>query len=235
MAALYPVPFARLATRMFKELSRGQAIFDLPARHHFRGSRAHDLSVAFHGHPASTPLGPAAGPHWADGAKHRALLPRRRPHLRTEDGPDPRSAVDPEAMDRCGTVGYNVEWSQELTLAQSLEEYVKGSMFIEILVASGVLGLESKDARVIFDMSVGTTSRGSERPRRAFPGMMKRLPVGTATARAHGGPRPVPRPTVPHASLRTRSRSRPSTAARADENRAHRPPPPPSDTAFTAS
>jgi hypothetical protein len=35
------------------------------------------------------------------------------------------------------TIGYNVEWSQELRLEQSLEEYVKGAMLIEILLASG--------------------------------------------------------------------------------------------------
>ena len=34
------------------------------------------------------------------------------------------------------TVGYNVEWSQELTAGQSLEEYVKGAMLIEMLKAS---------------------------------------------------------------------------------------------------
>jgi putative selenate reductase len=31
------------------------------------------------------------------------------------------------------TVGFNVEWSQELTLEESLEEYVKASMLIEML------------------------------------------------------------------------------------------------------
>ena len=31
------------------------------------------------------------------------------------------------------TIGYNIEWSQELTVAQSLTEYVKASMLLEIL------------------------------------------------------------------------------------------------------
>ena len=31
------------------------------------------------------------------------------------------------------TVGYNIEWSQELRIDQSLEEYVAASMIIEIL------------------------------------------------------------------------------------------------------
>ena len=39
------------------------------------------------------------------------------------------------------TLGFNVEWSQELTLEQSLEEYVKAAMLIRILEASGRLAL----------------------------------------------------------------------------------------------
>ena len=31
------------------------------------------------------------------------------------------------------TIGYNIEWSQELLVAQSLEEYTKAWMIIEIL------------------------------------------------------------------------------------------------------
>ena len=34
------------------------------------------------------------------------------------------------------TVGYNTEWSQELRLEESLREYVKASMVIEILQRS---------------------------------------------------------------------------------------------------
>src|SRR5580692_11231231 len=68
MAALYPVPFGRLVTRMFKELAKDASIFDLPAKFFFRGAsgssgKGRDLSVSFHGHAAATPLGPAAGPH----------------------------------------------------------------------------------------------------------------------------------------------------------------------------
>jgi hypothetical protein len=53
------------------------------------------------------------------------------------------------------TVGFNVEWSQELTLEQSLEEYVKASMLIEMLAASGRLELSPGFERFAFDLSVG--------------------------------------------------------------------------------
>ena len=61
----------------------------------------------------------------------------------------PRPCIDME------TIGFNVEWSQELKLEQSLVEYVKGSMLIEILRASGVIEVEPLYRDVIFDMSVG--------------------------------------------------------------------------------
>ncbi len=173
MAALYPVPFGRLVSRMFKELAKDASIFDLSAKHFFRGGGARDLSVTFHGRTAATPLGPAAGPHsqLAQNIVLSFLGGARILELKTVQIMDelviPRPCID------ASTVGYNVEWSQELTLEQSLEEYVKGSMLIEILVASGVLGLSAADARVIFDMSVGYDLAGirTERVRAFLHGM----------------------------------------------------------------
>ena len=52
------------------------------------------------------------------------------------------------------TIGYNVEWSQELKLEQSLHEYVR-AMLIEILKASGKLKMAPGFGEVIYDMSVG--------------------------------------------------------------------------------
>ena len=169
MAALYPVPFGRLVSRMFKELEKDRTIFDLPVRSFFRGSKDRDLSVTFHGHAAATPLGPAAGPHsqLAQNLVLSFLGGARIFELKTVQIMDqleiPRPCID------ASTVGYNVEWSQELTLEQSLEEYVKGSMLIEMLVESGVLGLSARDARTIFDMSVGYDLAGIKNERvRAF-------------------------------------------------------------------
>ena len=42
------------------------------------------------------------------------------------------------------TVCYNIEWSQELAISESLEEYVKGVMLIEILKASGRLPMDAR-------------------------------------------------------------------------------------------
>ena len=64
-------------------------------------------------------------------------------------------------------VGYNVEWSQELRLEQSLREYVGAAMFIEILKASKLLGEDFPGnwGDTIFDMSVGYDLKGISSPR----------------------------------------------------------------------
>ena len=55
------------------------------------------------------------------------------------------------------TVGYNIEWSQELTVPQSLEEYVKAWMAIEILRRWEPLAdfVGPDPGPHVFDMSVG--------------------------------------------------------------------------------
>ncbi|MCP3918144.1 MAG: glutamate synthase [bacterium] len=174
MTELRPCPFGVLVTRMFGELEAKRSIFDLPERRFFLGDAERDLSVSFHGHTAATPLGPAAGPQ-SQMAQNLVLswLGGCRIHeLKTVQIDDelviPRPCIDMQ------TVGYNVEWSQELKLEQSLEEYVKGSMLIELLVASGELELAPDFERTLFDMSVGYGLEGiqSERVQAFVRGML---------------------------------------------------------------
>src|SRR5205823_7292378 len=61
MAELRPQPLVPLVRRMVAEYAATSAIFDLPARSFWTGSRL-DLSVRFHGARAATAAGPAAGP-----------------------------------------------------------------------------------------------------------------------------------------------------------------------------
>ena len=56
------MPMDRLLTRMMREYEQCSSVFDLPVSRGFFGSADHDFTVAFHGRPASSPLGPAAGP-----------------------------------------------------------------------------------------------------------------------------------------------------------------------------
>jgi putative selenate reductase len=72
----------------------------------------------------------------------------------------PRPCIDME------TVGYNVEWSQELRLAESLREYVKGSMLIDVARAEGLLGRPDDPSRddTTLDLSVGYDLAGVRSP-----------------------------------------------------------------------
>jgi putative selenate reductase len=165
VARLVPVPIGVLARRMLRELETRDAIFDLPARRFVLGDAAHDLSVPHLGGPAATPFGPAAGPNTqlAQNIVLSWLAGGRIIELKTVQVNDrltiPRPCIDMQ------TVGYNVEWSQELTLEESLEEYVKAVMLIRILEASGRLRLAPGFARTVFDMSVGYDLAGIRSPR----------------------------------------------------------------------
>jgi putative selenate reductase len=121
------------------------------------------------GRPAATPLGPAAGPHsqlaenivlaWLGGA--------RIIELKTVQALDEltisRPCIDME------TVGYNIEWSQELRIGQSLEEYVKAAMIIEILRGWDELVpfIGPDPGPHIFDISVGYDLAGISSDRMA--------------------------------------------------------------------
>jgi putative selenate reductase len=72
----------------------------------------------------------------------------------------PRPCID------ATNVVYNVEWSQELRLEESLREYVKGSMLIDVLREAGTLGRARSPGRdeTVFDMSVGYDLEGIRSP-----------------------------------------------------------------------
>ena len=165
MAELIPYPFAALIERMFSELESADSIFDLPSKSFFLGREGRDYSVPFHDKRAPTPLGPASGPQtqMAQNLVLSWLCGCRILELKTVQILDeleiPRPCIDME------TIGYNVEWSQELRLEQSLHEYVKGAMLIEILKASGKLKMAPGFGEVIYDMSVGYDLKGIQTER----------------------------------------------------------------------
>ena len=179
MADLTPFPFDRLISRMFRELETRGSIFDLPNRKFVTGSADKEFSVRFHGQAASTPLGPAAGPHsqMAQNIVLAWLGGSRIFELKTVQILDelriPRPCIDAR------NIGFNVEWSQELKLEQSLEEYVKASMLVEMLRASERVALNPGFSEVIFDMSVGYDFEGirSARVRKFIEGMMDARPT----------------------------------------------------------
>jgi putative selenate reductase len=157
-----PIPFADLIRRVFAEYHQYGKIFGLPKEKFFMGLPDVNLAVNYMGRRASTPLGPAAGPHtqlaqnivlaWLTGSRIFELKTVQiLDHLQI-----PRPCIDTE------TIGFNVEWSQELPLEVSLREYVKAWMLIEMIKASQLLGEEFSrhDGDTVFDLSVGYDLQG---------------------------------------------------------------------------
>jgi putative selenate reductase len=160
MAELTPIPFDRLLQRIFYEFKKTESIFDLSSKKFYRPGNEYDLSVNFLGKNAANSAGPAAGPHtqltqniilaWLAGS--------RIMELKTVQIKDRLELTRP-CIDMA-TIGYNTEWSQELLLDESLREYVKASMIIEILkqwifLSDESITHHSRQFDTIFDLSVG--------------------------------------------------------------------------------
>jgi putative selenate reductase len=117
---LTPLSLEALLGRVAHEWASRRRIFDLPTARFFDVSSGPDLAADFMGRRAATPIGPAAGPHsqlagnivlaWLGGA--------RVFELKTVQIIDEleinRPCIDMQ------TIGFNIEWSQELKIAQSL-------------------------------------------------------------------------------------------------------------------
>lgn len=183
MAELIPISFPRLLQRIYHEHERSNSIFDLPARKFYRPSHQVDMSVSFCGNAAANPVGPAAGPQTqlAQNIVLSWLAGSRILELKTVQINDHLQLTRP-CIDMA-SVGYNTEWSQELRLDESLREYVKASMIIEILKPwlfydsvksrasnpnaesqESKLNSEQLDLATIFDVSVGYDLAGIRSP-----------------------------------------------------------------------
>jgi putative selenate reductase len=165
MTTLAPLLFPDLVRRMRAEAARAGAIFDLPKKKWFTPDARHDFSAVHFGRRAATPAGPAAGPHTqlAQNLVLAWLAGSRILELKTVQVND-RLEISRPCI-HAPNVGFNVEWSQELTVPESLREYAKAAYLIEILKATGGFGLlgEPESAGggacgafdTVFDISVG--------------------------------------------------------------------------------
>jgi putative selenate reductase len=168
MAVLIPQPLADLMRRMYAEHARNGAIYDLEAREIWRGASAVpggdsqalrlDLSVENHGARAATGVGPAAGPHaqLAQNILLSWLAGARVLELKTVQILD-RLEIARPCID-AQNVGFNIEWSQELTLEESLLEYVHGAILVH--AAADLLGMQKDAKETLLDVSVGYSLDG---------------------------------------------------------------------------
>ncbi len=156
-APLTPMPLRVLAGRIAHEWSTRSKIFDLPNARIWRPDADIDLGIEFLGRPCATPIGPAAGPHsqMAQNLVLAWLGGSRLFELKTvqviDDLEIARPCIDME------TIGYNTEWSQELSVPASIDEYVGAALLIAALSRWEPLAehLGADPGRHVFDMSVG--------------------------------------------------------------------------------
>jgi putative selenate reductase len=171
---LRPQPFDVLLKRILKEYEATESIFGIHKSFFYAPRPNAPYAVDdFFGDAASggatgqrlaTPIGPSAGPHTQLSQNIVAawLCGGRFIELKTVQIMDeleiPRPCIDMEDE------GYNVEWSQELKLEESAQEYINAWAFLHILPR--VLGWKALGTDgTIFDMSVGYNLQGILSPR----------------------------------------------------------------------
>ncbi len=161
---LVPQPLANLLRRIEREPDRakGRPVFDLPAAKMWRGTPPDlDLSRTFHGERAANVVGPAAGPHTqlAQNIALSYLAGARILELKTVQIMDeleiPRPCID------VANIGFNIEWSQELRIEQSTDEYAKAALVLAALERLGIPeGLPARDRDYLLDLSLGYSLDG---------------------------------------------------------------------------
>ena len=153
------LPFEVLLDWILKEYETHGSIFGIHEALFYRPKADDPLSSTLFGDRLATPIGPAAGPHtqltqnilsaWLTGGRFIELKT-----VQIMDELDiPRPCID------LADEGYNVEWSQELRLQESVLEYAKAWVLIRIL--RRLLRFEDTDSfGTIFNMSVGYNLEG---------------------------------------------------------------------------
>lgn len=159
---MFPLSLGRLARWMRDELAANQSIFGIHRDLFFEPRPFDPFRTSVFGQTLFTPLGVAAGPHtqmaqniiaaWLCGARFIELKT-----IQTLDELEvSKPCIDME------DAGYNVEWSQELRVRESIQEYVNAWLLTHYLHC--VLGLEGNQPGTVFNMSVGYNMEGILKP-----------------------------------------------------------------------
>jgi putative selenate reductase len=152
----------QLTDWVFDELEGNDSLFGIPRRAFFTAHEHDRFRSQLYGQTLETPFGVAAGPHtqmaqniivaWALGARFIELKT-----VQTLDELD----VHKPCIDMQDE-GYNVEWSQELRVHESFDEYLRAWVLIHALHHR--LGFAGEQPGVILNMSVGYDLAGILRP-----------------------------------------------------------------------
>jgi len=147
-----PLPFNKIINRIVYEYIHAGQIFGIP-KQYFYHPHSQKENVLF-GHTLDTPIGPAAGPHTqlAQNIISAYLVGGRFFELKTVQFIDTLDIDKPciDAFDEC----YNTEWSQELSLTESYDEYIKAWFALHFINLLHKFNSSGKNG-FIFNMSIG--------------------------------------------------------------------------------
>ncbi|MFQ5516478.1 MAG: FAD-dependent oxidoreductase [Acidimicrobiia bacterium] len=157
-----PISMEQLTDWVFTELDERDSIFGIPRDAFFRPAAGDRFRLHNYGDLLETPFGVAAGPHtqmaqnivvaWLCGARFIELKT-----VQTLDELDiNKPCIDVEDE------GYNVEWSQELKVYESFDEYLRAWVLIHVL--HDEFGFPGDRPGMIFNMSVGYNLEGILEP-----------------------------------------------------------------------
>ena len=148
---------------ILSDLEERNEIFGIPSGLFFEPGASDPFRMHRYGQMLETPLGVAAGPHTqlAQNIIAAWLCGARYIELKTIQVLDELEVTKP-CIDMTDE-GYNCEWSQELKLDQSFNEYLNA--FILIYILRDKLGWgASKEPGFIFNMSAGYNLEGIKSP-----------------------------------------------------------------------
>lgn len=154
-----PTPLIKLAQIALNQFYRQRSIYGIPSELFYKPSPKDPFRLSRFGKLLETPLGVAAGPHtqlaqnivagWLCGARYM--------ELKTVQTLDNLNISKPciDMQDE----GYNCEWSQELKIRQSFDQYLDAWILIHVLKHL-VHGDDFSEPGTIFNMSVGYDLEG---------------------------------------------------------------------------
>jgi putative selenate reductase len=157
-----PISMEQLTRWVFTELEQKDSLFNIPRSAFFVPRPEHRYRVLEYGVELETPFGVAAGPHtqMAQNIIAAWLTGARMIELKTVQTLDELDVNKPciDVTDE----GYNVEWSQELRVFQSFDEYLRAWVLIHALHHQ--FGWPGARPGMVFNMSVGYNLGGMLKP-----------------------------------------------------------------------
>ncbi|HOP04048.1 MAG TPA: putative selenate reductase subunit YgfK [Tenuifilaceae bacterium] len=155
----YPIQLEHLLRMILKQLDENNQIFGIPKKLFYSPELVESFRSERFGQLLETPIGVAAGPHTqlAQNIIAAWICGARFIELKTVQTLDELEISKPciDMQDE----GYNCEWSQELKIHESFDQYLDAWIIIHILKHKLGIGSPSSPG-VIFNMSVGYNMEG---------------------------------------------------------------------------